>query len=719
MNSVVRYCMISHKRKSVMTEGSVFLTAKTWSFLTLIVFAIGFCKPTYGQMMHLEDTLDIPQVVVTANRSSRNLEDIPGRVTVIDAKTIEELPVENVDDILKSVANVYVNRSWGIFSQNSSVTMRGLDASSRVLVLLDGVPLNKSSGGSVNWHLIPVESIQRIEVIKGPASAIYGNNAMSGVINIITKNPQQSFQGEAALQVGSYDAMGGFLNLSGTEVKNDRGLMWSVNSFYRRGDGYYLDPEEYRDSTAAKTFLEEYNIGGKLGYSFNKNHQIEIDGYYYGDKRGQGRKVYEDLGDYMSVNTTFINAHYKGSFNRTVLNAHVFYQLEHEIKQTESVSSSSGKYKLSDRDSYKDDVGLWINATTSFSDRNILTYGLDLKRGTANVVDTYRTSTDILTYEGVLDFYGVFVQDELKFLNDKLVVVAGARMDFSNYYNGKLIVEDPTTNTGFVDPFDQDFESNSWSSFSPKLAISYKFSTTKSMYISYSKGFMPPKLDDLSKSGKIRKGFKLANPELGPEYLTNYELGFTLNFFDKLSVEPSVYLSEGKDFQYFVGTGDSIDTGSGDLKPVYQRQNVSKVEVLGAEISTTYHLHKAWQLAVNYTFNHSKIKEYKRPDAYEKDITGNYLIEVPKHMVYIGLGWRNKYFNTTLSYNYISSQWYDDENTIQIAAYNTLDWLISKSFAHKFTATLTVQNILDNEYIDRKGYLSPGRFITAEIKYKF
>jgi len=688
--------------------------------LIIILFQSALAhQVTFGQLVNFPDTLDIPQIVVTANRNTRNIEDIPGRVTIIDSKTINELPVQNVDEILKYVANVYVNRSWGIFSQNSSVTMRGLDASGRVLVLLDGVPLNKSAGGSINWQLIPINSIEKLEVIKGPASAIYGNNAMGGVINIITKNPSKTIQGEAALIAGTYNTFGGFLNLSGTEVKNDKGFMWSLNAYYRQGDGYYLTPEEFRDSTDAKAFLMEYNISGKLGYSFNKNHKIEVDAHYYDDSRGQGRKVYEELGDYMSVNTTYLRANYQGVFWKTILNALAFYQLENEYKQTESVGANSGKYKLSDRESEKDDIGLWINATTYLTDNNILTYGLDLKQGSANVVNTYKTSTDILTYEGILDFYGLFIQDEIKILDDKLVIVAGARMDFANYYKGRLIVEDPTTNTGFVDPSDEYFDDNNWSSFSPKLALTYKLNKHYSAYISYSKGFMPPKLDDLSKSGKIRKGFKLANPELGPEYLTNYEIGFTIKLMDKLTIEPSFYYSDGRDFQYFVGTGDSIDTGSGELKPIYQRQNISNVGVLGAEFSTKYYLTDGLHLIGNYTFNSSKINKFRRPDTYEKDITGNYLIEVPKHILLLGAGWKNSYFNSTITYNYISSQWYDDENTVKISAYNTIDFQISKEFAKKFKALLTIQNILDDDYIDRKGYLSPGRFITAEIKFKF
>jgi len=676
-------------------------------------------KPVFGQDLNFNDTVNISEIVVTANRSSRLIGDIPGRIEKIDARTLEEIPIQNVDDALRNIANIHVNRSWGIFSQNASVTMRGLDGSSRVLVLMDGVPLNKSAGGSINWHLVSTNTIDRIEVVKGPASALYGNNAMAGIISIITKRPSKKIQGEVGLFGGSYKSFGGEFNIGGTSLKNNKGFSWSVNSFYRQGEGYILVPEEIRDTTDIEASLREYNIATKLAYDFKKNHKLEVAYQTYNDIRGQGRKVYEELGDYVSLNTHLIRANYQGTFNKTLLNVIAFYQHENEFKQSESVGSGSGKYKLSDRDSYKDDNGLWINATTTLSDKNILTYGIDLKLGKADVTNTYYTSTDVLTYSGALNFFGFFIQDEFKTLNDKLILVVGARLDFSKYYDGRLIVEDPTSNTGFLSSFDTNFIASSWSSFSPKLALSYKFARKQFVYISYSQGFMPPKLDDLSKSGRIRKGFKLANPQLRPEYLSNYELGFTFDFFNKLTVEPSVYYSLGKDFQYFVGTGDSIDTGGDVPKPIYQRQNIAKVEVIGAEISLNYSLLKNLLLSANYTYNHSTIKEYIKPEDYEKDITGKYLIEVPRNMAYAGIRWENKYFTSTVSYNYIGSQWYDDENTILIDAYNLIDLQFSKAFGKHFFASLSIQNILDNEYIDRKGYLSPGRFITGEIKYRF
>ena len=133
---------------------------------------------------------------------------------------------------------------------------------------------------------------------------------------------------------------------------------------------------------------------------------------------------------------------------------------------------------------------------------------------------------------------------------------------------------------------------------------------------------MPPMLDDMCKSGKIRKGFKIANPGLRPETLINYELGSTALLIDKIRIEPSVYLSQGKDFQYLIGTGDSIDTGGDDLKPVFQRRNVSEIRILGAELTFTYSILPNLIYAANYAYNHSTITEYDADSESNMDLSG-------------------------------------------------------------------------------------------------
>ena len=230
---------------------------------------------------------------------------------------------------------------------------------------------------------------------------------------------------------------------------------------------------------------------------------------------------------------------------------------------------------------------------------------------------------------------------------------------------------------------------------------------------------MPPKIDDMVRSGKISKGFKIANPELKPERLINYELGATWDAHEKVSVEPSVYYSHGYDFQYFVATGDSVETGGADLKPVLQRQNIAQVGIAGAEISVLWKILPNISLPANYSYNYSEILEFYDPGNPEKDISANGLIEVPTHMANASFIWQNKIVNTVFDWHYIGKEWYDDENTQYIDPHQIFDIKFTRKFPQGIGISLTVQNIFNDLTLDRKGTLPPGRFIIFELLYEF
>ena len=235
-------------------------------------------------------TTEIIETVITATRTKKNINELPASVRLITAEQIKEMPSTAIDDLLRTEAGINVDRKNGIFSKNASVNMRGLNSSARTLVMLDGVPLNKADGGGVNWNRINTESVERIEVIKGPGSAMYGGNAMGGVINVISKDISADPSGSVKLSVGSCNTQGAQLWLGGrTKVLPKLG--WSINSFYRRGDGYVIAPEDQRDSTDVKAYLWEYNVGGKLSYNFNDSSRLIIGYNYFDDKTGDGTQV--------------------------------------------------------------------------------------------------------------------------------------------------------------------------------------------------------------------------------------------------------------------------------------------------------------------------------------------------------------------------------------------------------------------------------------------
>jgi iron complex outermembrane recepter protein len=134
-------------------------------------------------------------VVVSAGRVEQRLQDVPANVTVITREDIERSPARTVDDLLRQIPGFSLfRRSSSLVAQPTTqgVSLRGIGPSgvSRTLVLLDDVPLNDPFGGWVYWSRVPLESIERIEVVRGGGSALYGNYALGGVINIITRKRQ-------------------------------------------------------------------------------------------------------------------------------------------------------------------------------------------------------------------------------------------------------------------------------------------------------------------------------------------------------------------------------------------------------------------------------------------------------------------------------------------------------------------------------------------------
>lgn len=475
-------------------------------------------------------------------------------------------------------------------------------------------------------------------------------------------------------------------------------------------------PEEIRDSTSSEAFLYEGNASGLLGYQFGPGSHIELDYRFYKDKRSQGIQVYEKDGSCESFMDNNIRLNYKGYLNRFELNVNGFVFSEIYTQQNEKVNSS-GQYKLTDIDTEKLDMGVWMSFSRSIKQHNKITAGLDLKHGSLDNQEVYRTATDEIYTEGILMFAALFLQDEISILKNKLKIIAGLRLDYANYYNGSIEVNNPTSQTGFPGYMKEDFPESNWIQVSPKVSARYLFNDDLSTYLSASTGFMPPRLDDLSGTRKIRKGFKIANPELKPEVISSFEWGIDCLLKKKLSVKPSVFYSLGNDFQYLVATGDYIDAGSEDPITVFQRQNVSKVQVMGAELGIEYWILKNLKFTSSYAYNSSEILEYS--SSVDMDLTGKTLNEVPQNLVFLGLGWKNKFLDIFIDYTFTDDQWYDEENTQIIDGYSLINLRLSKHFFEHFVANLDVQDLLDEQFIDRKGYLSPGRFFMFELKYLF
>ena len=672
---------------------------------------------------------DAEEVVISATRNESSVTDIPARVNVISPAIIKSVVSTTVDDLLATVPGLNISRSFGIFSHKASITMRGLSGNeqARVLVLLDGIPVNKADGGSVNWNLLDPDMIERIEVVKGPGSAVYGSNAMGGTINIITRKPSGPLSGTLKAGYGTYDTYSARLSLSQHQGADAaKGLYYSVNGLWRQSDGYVT--QSLFDQTAnpyiVPSDMFEYAGNIKVGYDFAKGGFAETDFTVYNDSRGTGELVHQPRGNTTDHDTYQSRTRYRISHQRFAADVSLFFLSEDYKRVNEFMKDDYTYYKVL---SERNDAGLLSSFSWSFGTGNRVSAGTDIRVGSVDARDVYYTSTDIVYNRGRMLNAGLFVQDEARLAEGKLKIVAGLRYDLARFYDGAFTISEPSGETAFMsDLQDSDMNDVTSNALSPRLSVNYTPSRSFRAFASVARGFRPSVLDDLCRSGRIRGGFKLANPGVKPEYMTSYESGIDITLFNFIKSTLSVFYSVGTDFMYYINTGDSIDMGFG-LRPVLVRTNIPEVEIAGFEAEAGAGLTDNISVTAAFSYSSSVITRYRTLTAADPaDLTGHHLTDVPSVMAALTGRWNNRLLNIGISGRYHGSMWVNDLNVFDdvvgsdsYPAYLVADLKLSRMFWKIVSVDLSVQNIFDTKFYDSKGAVCPGRFMTIEAGLHF
>ncbi|MDA3880542.1 MAG: TonB-dependent receptor, partial [Prolixibacteraceae bacterium] len=364
--------------------------------ITLAVFCAMLCiKNTRAGV---NDTIKIDEIVVTGTKTKRALKQVPARISIISSQLIDEMPVMQTDDLLRFTPGVNINRATGIYSQRPMVTLRGLsgDEQARTLVLMNGIPLNTSDEGGVNWNRINPNDIERIEVFKGPGSSLYGNNAMGGVINIITKKPVSDKEAYGSIAYGTYNTIRQDL---GVRLKNDNGFYAVLSQYYLKSDGYNNLPEEKQTRYDIARSLEETGLSARIGSENNEWLRWELQYDIFRDKRGEGYQIYAPLGCYRNFDTNFLRGTLKGGNTKTQYDFNLYYQLEHYYDVNERMRG--GNYSRYDVNSYRKDYGALFSLSHNLFNDNTVTGGFELKQGSIAGGDYYQTSPyDTIYNEG-------------------------------------------------------------------------------------------------------------------------------------------------------------------------------------------------------------------------------------------------------------------------------------------------------------------------------
>ncbi|MEA3286212.1 MAG: TonB-dependent receptor [Candidatus Marinimicrobia bacterium] len=645
------------------------------------------------------------EVMVTATRTSRSLAQIPGRAEVILSADFNHTTATRIDAALQRIPGINIHRTSGDYEVRPVISMRGVGGGDpgRTLVLVDGVPLNKSDTGVANLKRIQMQRIDRVEILKGAGSALYGASAMGGVINILTRPAPDNFSGQIDFHSGTHNTKN--INMS-LARRFDNGIELSLSGYDGKGDGYLDIPDTLQDQYTVPLFFNE--TGGSVRLGLNRSPALAVKLSYSidMDKRGEGYKIEHELGNHRDFTTENFQLNLKGKLSVGHYDISAYIQQEDYLRVSEAFKKAT--YNRFDVKSNRLDRGIHALLSSEVGFLHTLTAGLEGKLGSVDGGDYYLTSPDTILNRGEMIFLSAYVQDEIQLLDKRLRLLASLRQDHVTFQNGSFSANQ--TNNAFY-AYSGELDDHSWSAWSPRIGLRYVSSAQLSAYANYSRGFRAAPLDDICRSGFMRLGPKIANPELGPETIRSVELGLDYSPNTSFSLAPSFYFSQGEDFLYYVATGDSLWGRS----PIFKRENVTSVEIVGSELEMAIKPYSNLQISAHLTLNKSTIDVFNE----NPELQGNDLIFSPRKQTGLNLFWEPSWASITLDLHYKGEQFLDDANVEKLPAYALLDMFVSKTLWEHVQLTMGIVNMGDKRYLENLERLSPGRLYQFQASYEW
>jgi iron complex outermembrane receptor protein len=626
-------------------------------------------------------------VTVTATRAERDVLDVAGNVTVIDRQEIERSGAETLPDLLRSQPGLFVTNSTSNLA-GFNVDARGFNNGggngANMLVQVNGRRVNEPDSNWPDWALIPPDEIEFIEIVRGPTSAIYGDAAVGGVINIRTRPAEGPLRATLRGRVGRYQSGGGSLLAAGSAGS-------LTGSIFAAG----LTTDGYRDQSA----FSNRDFNGSLEWNLRDRALLGIRGGYHSDTRelpgpltqeqiddfGRRAAKPDNLGDESETDSAFVHGWLK-----TLMAEDIELQIQPYYRpRSDSATYASLKYGDTTVESDKMSVGvdaqLRIDRPLFGLDNRLIVGGEFLHEEANRASDSEDTwgicsQPRTTTFSDVeREIFAAFVQDELR-VTEGLLITAGVRFDRARL-DLFAFNEDPVCGrAGAIDAV--------YHVPSPKASITYRILPALSVYGSYARGFRIPSMDEASPV--VFAGW-LELPDLDAQISDAGEVGVK---YRSERIEASLAL-------YLMGVRNEIL-----LNPYpdeYGNTNLDLVRHAGIETSIRLWLLE-WLLAyANYTFDDVKILEADTPamDGARMPIT-------PRHRGTLGLQAKFPYeLEFTANANFVDERILANDFDRQLPpldAYATLDLLMAwrPKLGEKIEGALTLalRNVADEQYED-------------------
>lgn len=614
----------------------------------------GLCLSFGIQVANAEEITkqkQLDSVIVTATSTETSVQNAPASVSVVDGETVRSRPMKDMSDVLKDLPGVDLQN---VGLDRAGVSIRGMDTE-HTLYLIDGMRINSSASAIAhsNYELdwIPPEAIERVEVVRGPMSSLYGSEALGGVVNVITRKATDEWHGSVTTYgLWNTKGDGGDQYKTGLYVGGPlvKGLL-GVNIW-----GQQIHQSAFKDqaSDAVTVLDKQKSTTGNIAFTLTPDQHQRID-----LSLGQGNE------DRVGVRSGTGTAVYTSEDNlvrrRYALTHHGDWdwgtsqvRLYRTTLNRENTRSDGG---TSTGPNYFTDTILDGQSTLTTIDHHKLTAGAEIRK------EELSDPTVNKAGKKSLDHYAFYLQDEMQ-VTDKLQLVLGNRFDHHEAYG--------------------------WSA-SPRLYTLYHVNDALTFKAGVGRGFKAPTLKQISPEYESRaaiggRGIIVGNPNLQPEKNTSFETGFEYKQ-DQWSSHVMVFQNNVRNLIDTVRLPTCFEA----RKICLNYQNIGKVQIRGVELGTKLALTKNTQVDANYTYLDARDETNNVP-----------LANRSKHRVNAKLHWFvNDNFSTTAQVEFIGKQ-YAGTGITPYPSYTVYSWYADYEMTKNLTVNAGIENLFNKRISD-------------------
>ncbi len=650
----------------------------------------------FAPAAYADERAPADDIIVTATRSARPLGNVPESVSVVSAQQIASSPAKSLDDILRRVPSVDlpISSSGEIHPTASNVSMRGLGGI-RALVLLDNIPLNDPFFGTVQWGRAPLEAIDRVEIVRGGGATLWGNYALGGVINIISRDPS----GTRLVVQGSVGNLGTYrASANGALVISDA-VKVTLDAETNHTDGFQTGLPAERGPIDVPTGFTAHNIsaGGVFGLDANTTAHARAS-YHHNDQR---------LGTKLSVNVQR-NWTFSGDITRRIgtgtLTATVFHgtgRFQTDNSGTPAgFASNAAEYVQNRHVTPVHDTGaslVWSQSLTGVLQSYAAGVDVHILSGqdVARIFDEAGTQIRTDTGRGKQRFLGGFVQASLRPV-EALEILASARVQsFLNYdaFDG---------NPGGLGTL----PAQRATSVNPRVSLHYAVTRAFALRAAGYTAFRAPTLDNLYRGASVPDGIFYPNAALTPETLKGGEVGADYIKGD-LRVQVTLYTSIIRNLLTFRNL-DASELPPGFLFGA-RNINAGSARSRGIEGELSWTPSTPWTVHAGYTHADSIITA----NALDPASVGLQQAYIPRHKLSGAITYADQHgLRITPQIRWYSASFGDNDHTLPIDAHVVVDLSASYAIRPTFNAFVNVQNLFDNRFVADNNGFEPRRLST-------